>query len=66
MTANGDDLILVVEDEPRLAGVLRDYLHAAGYRSEWVADGDEVIAAVRRWAPVLVLMDLMRWREPVS
>jgi two-component system response regulator BaeR len=54
-----DALILVVEDEPRLAGVLRDYLHASGYRSEWVADGAEVIAAFHRLAPDLVLLDLM-------
>ncbi|MFT3762856.1 MAG: response regulator [Pseudoxanthomonas sp.] len=51
--------ILVVEDEPRLAGVLRDYLHAAGHASEWVADGAEVVPAFRRFAPDLVLLDLM-------
>ncbi|MFT4199014.1 MAG: response regulator [Pseudoxanthomonas sp.] len=51
--------ILVVEDEPRLAGVLRDYLHAAGYASDWIADGAEVMPAFRRLAPDLVLLDLM-------
>ena len=51
--------ILVVEDEPRLAAVLRDYLHAAGYASDWVADGDAVMDAFRTQRPVLVLLDLM-------
>ena len=61
MTAVGTDaaLILVVEDEPRLAGVLSDYLHAAGYRSAWVADGAEVLDTFRRLQPSLVLLDLM-------
>lgn len=26
------DLILIVEDEPKLAALVRDYLRAAGYR----------------------------------
>lgn len=51
--------ILVVEDEPRLASVLRDYLAAAGLDSEWVDDGGQVIEAFERYRPDLVLMDLM-------
>lgn len=51
--------ILVVEDEPRLAGVLRDYLHAAGFATEWVADGDAVLGQVKAWKPDLLLLDLM-------
>jgi two-component system response regulator BaeR len=51
--------VLVVEDEPRLAAVLRDYLHAAGYRSDWVADGNQVMAAFHARRPALVLLDIM-------
>lgn len=51
--------ILVVEDEPRLASVLRDYLAAAGMDSEWVDDGGQVMAAFQRYQPDLVLLDLM-------
>lgn len=51
--------ILVVEDEPRLAGVLRDYLRSAGHHIELVDDGAQVIAAVRRFRPDLILLDLM-------
>lgn len=51
--------VLIVEDERRLASVLADYLRAAGFETEWIADGREVAAAVRRRAPNLVLLDLM-------
>jgi len=51
--------ILIVEDEPRLASVLRDYLAAAGMASEWVDDGGQVIDAFARYQPDLVLLDLM-------
>ena len=51
--------VLIVEDERRLASVLADYLAAAGFETEWIADGREVVPAVRRRAPDLVLLDLM-------
>lgn len=51
--------LLVVEDERRLAAVLTDYLEAAGYDTEAIADGREVVPAVRRRLPDLVLLDLM-------
>lgn len=51
--------ILIVEDEPRLASVLRDYLAAAGMTSEWVDDGGQVIDAFARYQPDLVLLDLV-------
>lgn len=57
--APGAGLILVVEDEPRLAGVLRDYLHAAGFATAWVADGEEALPAFRQLRPDLLLLDLM-------
>lgn len=52
-------LILIVEDEPKLAALLADYLKAAGYRTEICADGREVEARVRQLAPALLLLDLM-------
>lgn len=51
--------VLVVEDEPRLAGVLRDYLVAAGYIADCVADGAGVMSAFHTFSPNLVLLDLM-------
>lgn len=54
-----DAHVLVIEDEPRLAGVLRDYLHAAGCTTAWEADGAAALAAFDRERPDLVLLDLM-------
>ncbi len=51
--------ILIVEDEPKLAALLADYLHKAGYRTTHIADGAEVVAAVRQAMPDLILLDLM-------
>ena len=39
--------ILVVEDEPRLAALLVDYLRKAGYDAECLGDGREVVPRVR-------------------
>ncbi len=51
--------ILIVEDEPKLAALLGDYLKAAGHETAWIANGLEVIPAIRARAPDLVLLDLM-------
>ena len=51
--------ILVVEDEPKLARLLQDYLDNAGYASTWLADGLEVVPWVRAHQPDLILLDLM-------
>ena len=52
-------LILVVEDEPKIASLLCDYLDGSGYRTRHVDDGNAVIAAVNDETPALVLLDLM-------
>ncbi|WP_295679972.1 response regulator [uncultured Nevskia sp.] len=52
-------LVLIVEDEPKLAALLADYLKAAGYRTDICADGREVAARARQLHPALVLLDLM-------
>ncbi len=51
--------VLVVEDEPKIAALLTDYLRAEGYASSWLADGREVVPAVRADAPDLILLDVM-------
>lgn len=52
-------LILIVEDEPKLAALLVDYLHAAGLRTHHVVNGLEVVSAVQTLAPAVILLDLM-------
>ncbi len=51
--------IFVVEDEPRLASLLADYLRQAGYEPQCIGDGREVVPLVKERAPDLVLLDLM-------
>jgi len=52
-------LILIVEDEPKLATLLTDYLNSAGYRCATLGDGRQVVDAVKREPPDLILLDLM-------
>jgi two-component system response regulator BaeR len=51
--------ILIVEDEPKLATLLADYLKAASYQTQIIGDGRDVVAAVRAAPPDLILLDLM-------
>ncbi len=51
--------ILVVEDEPKMAALLLDYLRLAGHEPHWLDDGRAVEPYVREHAPDLVLLDLM-------
>ena len=45
-TSGNSARVLIVEDEPRLATVLRDYLIGAGFDVQWISDGLEVVDAV--------------------
>ncbi len=51
--------IFVVEDEPKLAALLCDYLRTSGYVPVAFGTGEGVVEAVRADAPALVLLDLM-------
>ena len=51
--------ILIVEDERKLADLLRDYLSEAGYTVSWLDRGDRVVSRVKQDAPDLVLLDIM-------
>jgi two-component system response regulator BaeR len=51
--------VLIVEDEEKLAGLLRDYLVQEGYEVSVLHRGDEVEAWVRSHPTDLVLLDLM-------
>jgi len=55
----GPARVLVVEDEPKLAGLLADYLRAAGHEAECVGDGIEALQAWTARRHDLVLLDLM-------
>jgi two-component system response regulator BaeR len=59
MNAAAPTQVLIVEDEPKLAKLLEDYLRAAGFGTRCVVDGRDVIPAVERDRPDIVLLDLM-------
>jgi two-component system, OmpR family, alkaline phosphatase synthesis response regulator PhoP len=50
--------VLVVEDEPQIAQIVRDYLRHAGFAVVATADGLDAVALVRRRKPDLVVLDL--------
>ncbi|MBC7358392.1 two-component system, OmpR family, response regulator BaeR [Desulfacinum infernum DSM 9756] len=51
--------VLVVEDEAKIAGILKDYLEKSGYRAVVVDRGDAALDHVRRNPPGLILLDIM-------
>lgn len=51
--------ILVVEDEPKIAALLCDYLRAAGYQASSLADGLQALQAIRAQPPAVLLLDVM-------
>ena len=51
--------ILVVEDEPKIAQLLVDYLVQARYTTHHIGNGEEVVPWVRDHDPRLILLDIM-------
>ncbi|MEN4010517.1 MAG: response regulator transcription factor [Chloroflexota bacterium] len=52
-------LILVVDDEPKVARLARDYLEKSGFRTLSAADGQTALAIARREKPDVIILDLM-------
>ena len=53
------DRVLIVEDEQKIAGLLRDYLAQEGYEAHVLGRGDEVEPWMRANGADAVLLDLM-------
>ncbi len=53
-----NELILVVDDEPKIVKLAQDYLQQAGFRFISAEDGGTAIAVARRERPDLVVLDL--------
>jgi DNA-binding response OmpR family regulator len=58
-TSSMPQVILVVDDEPKIARLARDYLEKNGFRVLIAADGQSALATARREKPDLVILDLM-------
>lgn len=51
--------VLIVEDEPKIAELLKKYLENAGYKTHWIADGKAASHWLQNNQVDLVLLDLM-------
>jgi two-component system, OmpR family, response regulator RstA len=58
MATNATPLVLLVEDDLRLAELVRTYLHGNGFRVIVEHRGDRVIRHLQGEAPDLVVLDL--------
>jgi len=52
-------MVLIVEDEERLAGLLADYLKKSGFDTYVIGNGLDVVTYVRSNPPDIILLDLM-------
>ncbi len=59
ISADGADRVLIVEDDLDIAELVAHHLHKAGYASEILTSGAEVMPLVRERPPALVVLDLM-------
>ncbi|MEW5935832.1 MAG: response regulator, partial [Bacillota bacterium] len=53
------ELILVVEDEPKIREIVRVYLERDGFSVEEAEDGEQALRKAREVDPRLVILDLM-------
>ncbi|MBL8076395.1 MAG: response regulator transcription factor [Anaerolineales bacterium] len=51
--------ILIVDDEPQIVEICKDYLKAAGYETITAGNGVQGVALARREKPDLIVLDLM-------
>lgn len=50
--------VMVVEDEPNIAALVRTYLERAGFETLWVRSGEDALAELRRHPIQLVVLDI--------
>jgi DNA-binding response OmpR family regulator len=51
--------VLVVDDDPKIVGLVGAYLHRAGYRVITAADGEQALKLVHDENPCLIVLDVM-------
>ena len=59
MAAQGDTSVLVVDDEPQVAWVLRFSLEHEGFRTYTASNGIEALEEVQKHSPRVMVLDLM-------
>ncbi|MDH3600866.1 MAG: ATP-binding protein [Candidatus Tectomicrobia bacterium] len=58
-TAAAGPLVLVVDDDPKSAGLLRIYLSEAGYTVDIARDGEEGLKQIKQRPPDVVVLDIL-------
>src|SRR5215213_11185829 len=58
-TSAGNDLVLVVDDEPHIVALVAYHLTKSGYRVATATAGADALVQARRDKPGLVVLDLM-------
>ena len=58
MSSKGRE-VLIIEDEPKIAGLMIDYLNASDITTHWVSDGNQALAVFNERQPALVLLDIL-------
>jgi two-component system alkaline phosphatase synthesis response regulator PhoP len=57
--ATARDLVMVVDDDPKIVALVRAYLISGGFDVVTAADGAEALRVIRERKPRLVVLDLM-------
>jgi two-component system, OmpR family, phosphate regulon response regulator OmpR len=53
------NLVLIVDDDPKLQKLLTEYLEANGFGIMGLPDGSQVLETIRKESPDLVILDIM-------
>jgi two-component system response regulator BaeR len=56
---SNEQLVLIVEDEPKIAQIIVDFLTLEGFSTKVLGNGDEVEDTIRNEKPDCVILDLM-------
>lgn len=54
-----EPLILIVEDDPHIAKLLKQFLTGEGYAAQTCGSGEEALQQVQKQTPELIILDLM-------
>lgn len=56
---NQDKHVMIVEDEPKIAQILVDFLHTEGFQTSVLHDGLEAVETIKNNQPDFVILDIM-------
>jgi two-component system response regulator BaeR len=59
MMNNNEKLVLIVEDEPKIAQILVDFLHVDNFKTQVLHDGQDAVEIIKNGGIDFVILDLM-------